>query len=98
MGRRREGRAPAVGFWVVSGGGFYSGRVTAQSSSGRNCGGAGCGGVARGGLELEEWRQDGDGMVGTVSGGARVCLLRSRREEGYDEAKTGLATITAAEA
>ena len=40
-GRRREGGAPAVGFWVVGDGGFDSGRVTAQSRSGRDCGGAG---------------------------------------------------------
>ena len=33
MGRRREDGAPAVGFRVVGGGGFDSGRVTAQSRS-----------------------------------------------------------------
>ena len=40
-GRRREGGAPAVGFRMVGGGGFNSGRVTAQSRLGRDCGGAG---------------------------------------------------------
>ena len=52
MGRRREDGAPAVGFRVVGGGGFDSGRVTAQSRSGRCC-------RVRGEVERLEGTKDG---------------------------------------
>ena len=87
-GGELDGRGGGLGWTTMADSG--GGPISAGERPNRGRGGAekmedkmdqGLGGSGR-----EVWRRGGDGMTGTVSGGARVCLLRSRlrsrREEG----------------